>query len=1167
MRSAARVVALLGGLAALSDAPPAAALVPPRTSLADKVVRHPGLHIPTRLQPASALTGARGARVREALAVLGVKDDFAFYDARAGRLTSFVLRRPLIPSRGSADELRERAWTSLRDYLQEQQDVLHIDVAELGRPRVAVAEKGTIVQVVAPREIGGVAVRGSAVTAVINHGNLVLLGLDHWADRPRAAAAPALDAAEAVRRVVEHVAPFELESTGAAHLSYIPLAAGEGYEYRLAWVVPAAVAADLGSWEALVDAASGALIAFEDRNEYARHVVGGVYPVSNDQRPPDGLEQPGWPMPFTNLGAAFTNAHGLVACSVSGERTTTLAGQRAAITDVCGPISESSAGHLDLGVSGGTDCAVPDGHSAGDTHAARTVYYELNRINEQARAYLPGNTWLQEVLPATTNIDVSCGASWNGTTVSFYRDRGGACRNAGEIAGVVGHEWGHGMDDNGVAASISRPAGGIADIHSFLRLQEPCVGRGFFKNQVCGGYGDPCDPPLATGCTGARHMDFMGYVCDRPHTVTWVTQGFSAAECNGVARPACAVGGAAPCGRGDHCEGVIVAETAFDLARRDLTAPPFLLDASAAHELVTRLFLIGAGPVTNWYTCAVGGGCSASGGYLNLLAVDDDNGDLADGTPHMTAIRAAFERHEIHCATPPAVNSGCAAGPTASPTLTATAGEEQVSLSWTAVPNAARYDVYRTEGVAACDLGKVKAAEATATSFIDAGLLAGRVYSYVVLPVGANPSCFARASNCAGATPTSAPPCPGADFTLGCSPEGFDLHQGGRAISTCTVQSVNGFSAAVGLSCAGLPPGVTCAYDPAVVTPAPNGSSASQLTVAVGAAVPPAEYAFAARGLSGALEHTFDLTLTVAPASAAPGALAVDAEGNGVLQPGETATMAPSWRNTGPTAIVLTGVTSDFTGPGAATYENPDAAASYGTIPAGSTGACADCYAVRVTAAARPAQHWDATIRETVTPTAREATWTLHVGESFSDVPGSSGFFRFVETLLHRGVTGGCGGGRYCPADGTTREQMAPFVLLAREGVGYQPPVCAPPNTFADVPETSPFCRWIEELARRGVVAGCGGGNFCPGAAVTREQMSVFVLRTLDPALDPPLCAPPNIFADVPETSPFCRWIEELARRGVVGGCGGGNYCPAAPVTREQMAVFLGVTFGLTLYP
>ena len=126
-------------------------------------------------------------------------------------------------------------------------------------------------------------------------------------------------------------------------------------------------------------------------------------------------------------------------------------------------------------------------------------------------------------------------------------------------------------------------------------------------------------------------------------------------------------------------------------------------------------------------------------------------------------------------------------------------------------------------------------------------------------------------------------------------------------------------------------------------------------------------------------------------------------------------------------------------------------------------------------------------------------------------------------------------------------------------------PACTTP-LFNDVPAGSPYCRWIEELARRTVVGGCGGGNYCPAAQVTREQMAVFVLRTLDGALDPPPCAPPNLFNDVPETNPFCRWIEELARRGVVTGCGGGNYCPAGSVTREQMGVFIGATFGLTLY-
>jgi hypothetical protein len=77
--------------------------------------------------------------------------------------------------------------------------------------------------------------------------------------------------------------------------------------------------------------------------------------------------------------------------------------------------------------------------------------------------------------------------------------------------------------------------------------------------------------------------------------------------------------------------------------------------------------------------------------------------------------------------------------------------------------------------------------------------------------------------------------------------------------------------------------------------------------------------------------------------------------------------------------------------------------------------------------------------------------------------------------------------------------------------------------------------------------------------------MAVFVLRTLDGGLNPPPCTTP-LYDDVPASSGFCRWIEELTRRNVVTGCGGGNYCPADPVTREQMGVFISVTFGLTLY-
>jgi hypothetical protein len=60
---------------------------------------------------------------------------------------------------------------------------------------------------------------------------------------------------------------------------------------------------------------------------------------------------------------------------------------------------------------------------------------------------------------------------------------------------------------------------------------------------------------------------------------------------------------------------------------------------------------------------------------------------------------------------------------------------------------------------------------------------------------------------------------------------------------------------------------------------------------------------------------------------------------------------------------------------------------------------------------------------------------------------------------------------------------------------------------------------------------------------------------------DPPPCV--GVFDDVPCPSTFADWIEQLVAEQITAGCGGGNYCPALPTTRGQMAVFLTKTFFL----
>jgi hypothetical protein len=116
---------------------------------------------------------------------------------------------------------------------------------------------------------------------------------------------------------------------------------------------------------------------------------------------------------------------------------------------------------------------------------------------------------------------------------------------------------------------------------------------------------------------------------------------------------------------------------------------------------------------------------------------------------------------------------------------------------------------------------------------------------------------------------------------------------------------------------------------------------------------------------------------------------------------------------------------------------------------------------------------------------------------------------------------------------------------------------------FADVPPSNPFYAFIEELAQRQITLGCGGGNYCPADSVTREQMAAFIIRALH---EPGYVPPPPAtqrFLDVPSSNPFYGHIEEMAVRQITLGCGDGIYCPTTNVTRGQMAAFLVRAFGL----
>jgi hypothetical protein len=724
----------------------------------------------------------------------------AFIEPRTGSATNIVGSFPLLPGRGLGNtvalagisERLGRPVSALNEavvgelavqFVREKAAVLGVDPAQFG-PVKAAAATPDLWQAAIPQVVNGVAVRDARILVTIKHGNVVLMGAEVWRNTGIGTEA-AVDPDSALRlgfdfvggrmkgdRILKQakleivpIAPPEMQS-GEGFAGSV----GHGLGHRLIYSFQFQRAPELSQWELMVDAMSGEVLALQDKNHYIdAGITGGVYPITNTGVCPTpqncGTMQSGWPMMAADTGFAspnnFTDSGGIYNYT-SGTATTTLTGRFVDVNDTCGTINATSAtGSINLGgANGQTDCTTPAGNTfgAGNTPAMRTAFYELNKLIEQAKGWLPANTWLQNPLQSNLNITQTCNAFYQSATqsVNFYRS-GGGCRNTGEIAAIFDHEWGHGMDDNDTLGSLSSSSEAYADIASIYRLQSSCVAYGFFDNSSAGSCGLTADGTgrnanearigvhCALDCSGVRDTDWDKHADHTPDTPA----NHNCPRCDA---------GSGPCGRQVHCSAAPVRQAAWDLVARDLVAAPFNLTSQQAFVLGNKLFYEGSGSITSWHGCTCPGtsdGCGAANGYMQWLAADDDNGNLTDGTPHMTALFNAYNRHAIACPTPTPTNSGCSGQPTGKAAVWVVAGSSQNTVNWDAMAGVTAYWVFRTEGHAGCLYGKVRIATVAApgTSFVDTNVMPGRTYSYNVLPVGTTPDCMGTLSRCVQSVP------------------------------------------------------------------------------------------------------------------------------------------------------------------------------------------------------------------------------------------------------------------------------------------------------------------------------------------------------------------------------------------------------------------------------
>jgi probable HAF family extracellular repeat protein len=191
---------------------------------------------------------------------------------------------------------------------------------------------------------------------------------------------------------------------------------------------------------------------------------------------------------------------------------------------------------------------------------------------------------------------------------------------------------------------------------------------------------------------------------------------------------------------------------------------------------------------------------------------------------------------------------------------------------------------------------------------------------------------------------------------------------------------------------------------------------------------------------------------------------------------------------------------------------------------------------------------------------------------SFPDVSGDFWAYDEIMACVDAKVVNGYEDGLYHPEYEVTRDQMAVYIaraLVIPSGDAGIPDGPATP-TFPDVPANHWAYKQIEYAVSQGVVQGYEDGTYHPEYEVTRDQMAVYVARSMvaptgEAALADYVPADPRNFPDVP--SEFWAWkhVEYCVENGVVQGYEDGLYHPEIVVTRDQMAVYVARAFGLAM--
>lgn len=124
-------------------------------------------------------------------------------------------------------------------------------------------------------------------------------------------------------------------------------------------------------------------------------------------------------------------------------------------------------------------------------------------------------------------------------------------------------------------------------------------------------------------------------------------------------------------------------------------------------------------------------------------------------------------------------------------------------------------------------------------------------------------------------------------------------------------------------------------------------------------------------------------------------------------------------------------------------------------------------------------------------------------GTAFPDVPSDAWYADAVAAMTASGFVTGHTDGLFRPNDPLNRAQMAQLLMRAFSAT---PRGAYEPLLFVDVPSTALYAPAVEWLSQRGITNGCASAppRYCPSGHVLRDQMAMFLARTLGLDLNVP---------------------------------------------------------------